>query len=809
MPIAPPQRPVKLFYSYSHADEDSRDRLEDHLATLKREGSITSWHDRKIPPGKEWGREIDHHLLTADIVLLLVSVDFLNSDYCWSVEMHQALRRHERNEATVIPVFLDYCDWKGTPFAKLQGLPADAEPVTSKAWVNIDEAFAAIACGIRKALGELSTRIFAQPSQFARLNLGFPNSGTLVNRKQELGDIVTALKTRTRPVVVIGGMGGIGKTAVALMAAHSVFTQQIFEYGVWCSDSPRSQLTLEDLLDEVATTLGAAPLVLENHEAKPQSVRRLLASNRCLLVVDSVQPFADQRLYDFLGGIPRPSCALVTARQRLPLDEMRFVALDRLADPHALQFLATEARNYGHKLGTLKDKQEIVNAAGGMPLAMKWAVSQICNRGATLEDVLQQLRGAKGDIFTHVLGETWTTLPVASQLILKAMTFFSAPASRSSVRAVADLNEESLKDGVAALVQRSLIDLSDEITDADQRLTVLSVTSHFARQHLAERKEEQELMWRRYVEFFPARAEELSRDKADPVGRLEKEVLSICGAWKACYVAEDWGAVLRFRVALREFLWMRGHWNTRLHFSLLALDAANQAGDVRSQADILVYDLGWTYLRIGDLAEAWKHLEKGSALYQGLKDMNGYALATRHLGKAAVEQRDFLAARRLYSRCIRLFRSTRNAQAVGDLQLDVGWMLRLQHKYALSRVCYSRAQRILTQAGDRRGIAKALGGVGNVAVAEGKIDEAVELFSESLRIAEEIRRVDEIAHAQWGLALLDALTGDLRTAIERMERANQLYSTLGTRKDIDDTERVRKEIHRITPGCDIVQYQPR
>jgi len=142
-----------IFFAYAREDEDLRDELEKHLSMLKREGVITSWHDRKIGAGKEWEGEIDTHLNTARVILLLISSDFIDSDYCWDVEVKRAMERHEVGEARVIPVILRKVDWKSAPFGKLQALPTDAKPLTS--WSNRDEAFFDVAQGIRVAVMEL------------------------------------------------------------------------------------------------------------------------------------------------------------------------------------------------------------------------------------------------------------------------------------------------------------------------------------------------------------------------------------------------------------------------------------------------------------------------------------------------------------------------------------------------------------------------------------------------------------------------------------------------------------------------------
>lgn len=146
--------PVKIFFSYSQKDEALRDELATHLSLMKRQGIIEAWYDRQISPGDEWADEINENLNLADIILLLVSANFLASDYCYDKEMKRAMERHEKREARVIPIILKPTDWSNVPFSKLQGLPRNGEPVTT--WYNKDEAFLDIAKGIRKVVEEIA-----------------------------------------------------------------------------------------------------------------------------------------------------------------------------------------------------------------------------------------------------------------------------------------------------------------------------------------------------------------------------------------------------------------------------------------------------------------------------------------------------------------------------------------------------------------------------------------------------------------------------------------------------------------------------
>src|ERR1041384_3139221 len=111
---------VRVFISYSSADESLRKELDQHLSLLKREGVLETWTFRDIDAGSDWQSTIHAQLELADVVLLLISSNFLSSDYCWNVELKRALQRHREGFTTVIPIILRDCDWSSAPFAAIQ-----------------------------------------------------------------------------------------------------------------------------------------------------------------------------------------------------------------------------------------------------------------------------------------------------------------------------------------------------------------------------------------------------------------------------------------------------------------------------------------------------------------------------------------------------------------------------------------------------------------------------------------------------------------------------------------------------------------
>lgn len=142
----------KTVICYAREDKVFREELERHLSNLRRQQFIISWSDREIAPGAEWRKEIDTQLNAADLILLLISADFMSSEYGYSVEMQQALQRHNAGLARVIPILLHAVDWKNAPFSELQMLPEDARPIAQ--WRDRDEAWNSVVQEIRRVLDE-------------------------------------------------------------------------------------------------------------------------------------------------------------------------------------------------------------------------------------------------------------------------------------------------------------------------------------------------------------------------------------------------------------------------------------------------------------------------------------------------------------------------------------------------------------------------------------------------------------------------------------------------------------------------------
>ncbi len=252
--------PVKIFFCYAHEDEALLNKLKAHLSPLLRQGHIDVWHDRDISAGTEWEREISTHLNTAQIILLLVSSDLMNSDYCYSIEMKRAIERHERGEALVIPIILRPVYWEGV-LGTLQALPTAAKPVTSSYWRSLDEAFFSVVNDIRKVIEGLITKPGRTGTYRDIETLPPPTDPKTIQQREKIViDVYTKLTQPDVTAIVLTGIGGVGKSILAALVRDYAENQRLAGSGffaakpLWLTIDPA--VTFTDLAGTLIEAMG-------------------------------------------------------------------------------------------------------------------------------------------------------------------------------------------------------------------------------------------------------------------------------------------------------------------------------------------------------------------------------------------------------------------------------------------------------------------------------------------------------------------------------------------------------------------------
>lgn len=286
------QNTISVFLSYAHEDEPLLRKLEAHLNLLIQQGLISIWHDRRIVPGTNWANVIDERLEQATIILLLVSPDFLASNYCYQVEMKRALELDRDGAARVIPIAMRPVDWENAPFAHLQALPTDAKPIST--WSDQDEALANVVNGVRQVIKDLSFvhqegKVLLQKSTGPVLWY-VPYSRNLVftNREMFLEELYNKLVTMQMAALTqtqfISGLGGIGKTQIALEYAYR--HRNDYRYILWVGAA-----TVENLLTDFARLAERLEIQTANNQdlhSIIEAIKSWLAQQRdWLLILDN------------------------------------------------------------------------------------------------------------------------------------------------------------------------------------------------------------------------------------------------------------------------------------------------------------------------------------------------------------------------------------------------------------------------------------------------------------------------------------------------------------------------------------------
>jgi hypothetical protein len=386
-----------VFYSYADADDAFLAQLEKHLSGLQREQKIAGWHRLHITAGTDRDREAKHHLNAASLILLLISADFLASDYRYEVELQRAMERHDANEARVIPILLRSCDWERSSFARLQMVPRNQKPIAS--WHSRDEAFTEVAREIRAALDELQRLSFsAPPVELPTIwQVPFQRNPVFTGREDLLHELQELLKTKQTATLsqpqtqAISGLGGVGKTQLAVEYAYRTFSR--YQAVFWVNAEAREVLTSG--YAGLAVALNLSQKDERDQQVIAQAVKRWLQTHRdWLLVLDNVEDLAllPPLLPEIYGGH-----ILLTTRSQVTGCFAHRLNVSMLTNENGALLLLRRAKVLAeqgllHEADTESIKQacQISAELGDLPLALDQAGAYIEETECSLTSYRQQ-----------------------------------------------------------------------------------------------------------------------------------------------------------------------------------------------------------------------------------------------------------------------------------------------------------------------------------------------------------------------------------------------------------------------------------
>jgi tetratricopeptide (TPR) repeat protein len=788
------EAPAEIFFSYSHKDERLRDQLETHLRALEREGLVSGWHDRRITAGDEWKGAIDERLKTAKIILLLLSSDFIASDYCHDVELSCAMERHERHEARVIPVILRPCDWQHTIFARLQALPTNGRPVLR--WTSRDEAFLNVVEGIRKALKADGTEsssskapdrfppIVAPPAVNALHQLPAPPAD-FTGRADELADLIKAVKTGGVTISGLQGLGGVGKTALALKLAEQLK-----------ADYPNAQfyLDLKGVTQPLAPKEAMAHVVRAYHPAAqlPDDeahlaglYRSVLDGKRALLLMDNARDAAQVQPL-----LPPASCLLlVTSRQHFRLPGMVSKDLNEMPPGDACALLKKIAPRLAKE--SQDQVSQFATLCGHLPLALEKVASALHVRAdLSADDYIRRLADARKRLkltaTDAALQSSYDLLREDLRQRFRALAVFPESFDLAAAAAVWATEADSAQDSLGELFSYSLVGFDQ----AAARYRLHDLVRLFADQRLdeQERATAQPRHAGHYLKVLGA-ADDLYLKGGEWVTKglalfdAEWSNIQAGQAWAAKHAPDDDNAAdscWRYQDAGVYCLVLRQHPRERIRWLEAALPAARRLKRRNWEGNSLG-NLGNAYQSLGEYRRAIEYHEQSLEIARKIGDRRGEGAVLGNLGIAYSSLGEYRRAIEYLEQRLKIAREIGDRRGEGNALGNLGNAYSSLGEYRRAIEYHEQNLAIARKIGDRRGEGNALGNLGNAYSSLGEYRRAIEYHEQHLEIAREIgdRRGEGNALGNLGNAYKNL--SDYRRAIEHYEQGLVIDREIGDR----------------------------
>ncbi|WP_437914827.1 tetratricopeptide repeat protein [Sorangium sp. So ce302] len=779
--------PVRVFISYAHEDDGFRRELNKHLRQLQRNHVIDVWHDRQIGAGEEWAGRISENLAAAQIILLLVSPDFIDSDYCVDVEVAHALDRHNRGEAVVIPVIVRQCAWDWTPFGNLWSLPTGGQPVNARP--DNDDVWTEIVRELRAVVDQIAERQAAAPrAGIARHAPVLPAPGSCIGREAQVSHLADALLRDPAPRVAVLGPAGIGKTTVSLAALRrpSVVTR----YGL------RRYFVRLDAAQDADAAVAAMATALRV-DVGPDLRRRSLvelARAPAVLVLDNLETPWEQDV---------PGTEALLAELAALTQVALMVSMRGMAQPGGISWappvhltplggadaeevfcaIAGQDHRRSDELRPLLAKQQ------GVPLAVTLLAHAA--QGNDLANLAEEWNERRTALLIRG-GRPWDRERSWAASLELSLT--SRRMSEEARRLATLLGV--LPDGVA---QRDLVALLPAGGAGAARVLAQLALAHFeggrlrvlapVREHLRLAYPPAEEDIARAMAHYRALAEVLGPEPGGRGGeratvRLAAETANLQAMILRGLSGSEVHPWIKAARALTNFARVTGHMSSSVLDKALAL--ARAAGDTRAVADCC-WSIGLIAHARSEDQRALEMYHEALPLYRHMGDVLGEGNCLEAMGSIAQGLWRHEDARALFTQALERF--LRIGNVVGEIyciqRMAEIALVRSEHSTAVG--LYERARALCEQHQEVLGEANCLYGLGQLALKQSQSKRARGLYIRALPLYVLVGDVQGHANCTTALGHIALQTSQIKKARTLFEQALSLHRQVGSQKGEADS----------------------
>jgi tetratricopeptide (TPR) repeat protein len=828
---------IEIFYSYADADEALCSQLEKHLATLKQQGLIMEWRKHKIMAGSTGADEIDAHLKSAQIILLLVSPDFIASPYCYGVEMQEALRRHESGDSRVIPVILRPVDWAGTPFEKLSPLPKNAKPVTK--WSPRYDGFLSIATGIREVVEQLKQTFASSivsektPQSEAGGNPLNPQSSpasvsqntasleiegmassylhirsippltdyrTIQQREHLVKDLYGKLTQSNITAIALTGISGVGKSTLAALLYHYAEKQRLLQSSpfqfpaLWLTIDPA--VTFVDLVGNIFEALGVPLPNLSNLATSNQALVLFNALNRVdkarLVVLDQFENLLDWETghaqadrpgvgewLDIINSQPCSCRLLLTSRPRpigtreYPLTYMQEYSVGGLEADEGVDLLRSQG-----VVGTEAELRKAVEECAGHAFALTLLVSLARDYNISLSTLFKDATLWTGDIATNLLDRIYTQqLSEMQRQLLLAFSAYREPVPLDAIVAtVPGVKRMHITRALKALRTQRLLEAVGE-----NRYRLHAIIAGYARHYLDDGGEMLRTVHARSAQYYLQRAAITSpswkqRRSINDVHDLIEAI------WQHCQ-AEQWQEAYA-RVQEEGFVEDLKHWGgNAILLEVYQLLLPLEKWQPNTLQKVQIYnDLGWIYNDLGRKQQALEYYKRAMEISEEAAIQNGRGRLLSNIGSVYDGWGERIQAVEYYKQALPIYQESGDHKgeawvlnSLGRAYIDFG-------QFEQAGAYLDRAFLLRKEAGDRGGMGRTLNNLGVLSIRIGKKEEALNFLKEALCLLRDAGDLNGQSRALHRLGQLYNTFGQQEEALKYYEQALDIRVTIGDRR---------------------------
>ena len=637
-----------------------------------------------------------------------------------------------------------------------------------------------------------------------------PQRTAFFGRHREMEMVLRALSLEDRSWgVVIDGIGGIGKTALAVEAAYRCKERNWFDAFIFISAKQRSlevsgvtaespaAITVDDFINETARAMGQSGIPQLTGDAKRSALLEALRPMRTLLIYDNLETLTkegQEATADFLRFLPHGCKAIMTSRRRGGEGAV-WLRLEKLDWQTARQIIEHESDKDERLAQTLQRAgearcKELYDETGGSPLALLWTLGLMRARALTFDRALEMLRrGAsrESDLQQFIYAEARKQLSANEVAALNALSFFVPSASFEALIAVTTLTRTALE---RVLERLSALALVDEQA-GEERYALHPLTRRFVRDDLLADVETARATGRRFARYWVDYAKRYGGDSQEnykTYDHLEAEWTNLNAAaswlWETAAVQDDRAVdeeAARMFVdlvdALFQFLYFNGRWDDMIHLDARAYEAARALRDW-SSAGWCAGRVAWFYYQRARTNDAALWIDRSAEALNHTGNKHEQAVAMEMRGLIAGQREDYDEAKRLLLDALAIQRSLNQNVSIANLLLNLGMIARLCKEYDTAEQYYHEALELGQKQNARHLIPAVLSDLGLLALERKQWSEARKWFQEALSLAREIGRVELIAYAQLGLAKIWEAEGQVDLALPLAQEALATFEKL-------------------------------